>query len=84
MDKLNPSIVKFLIFKRGFVFLDEWLTYLLFLYLYFKKEYKLIAVLAPFAISFNINGYVGLWGLEKLCVPEVKFPRLTCNGMNIK
>lgn len=52
--------------RRFFVFLDEWLTYVLLIYLYRKKEYKLIMIILPFAIYTNLLGYISLWKTRKI------------------
>lgn len=60
---MKLSVVLYLLGRRAFVFLDEWLTYLLLIWLYRRKQYKLLGIILPFAIIFNINGYIGLWSL---------------------
>ena len=47
------------------MFLDEWLTYILFLYLYLHEHYSLFMILLPFAIAFNLYGYWGMWRLRR-------------------
>lgn len=64
MPVLTNAQVAQLLGRRTFIFLDEWLTYILFLYLYHQQEYILIIVLVPFAIAFNIRGYLDLWKLR--------------------
>ncbi len=58
---------KYLLGRRLFVFLDEWLGYAALLYLYFKKEYFILSLAIPFALFCNILSYLSLWKLRRSC-----------------
>lgn len=53
-----------MIAKRVFVFLDEWLFYILLIYLWKTNEMFWFAVAAGLGTCFVIAGYKGLWELE--------------------
>ena len=62
---MNWHIVVLLISRRLFVFLDEWLTYIIFWHLYDDEEYLVMLLAAPFAVYFNYRGYAGLWQMRR-------------------
>ena len=59
------SIVSYLTMKRIFIFLDEWLSYLLLYYLYYSKYYFIFGVAVILAILFNGYGYLSYWRVEE-------------------
>ena len=58
-------IVSYLTMKRIFIFLDEWLSYLLLYYLYYSKYYFIFGVAVILAILFNGYGYLSYWRVEE-------------------
>ena len=63
-EKLQPHEVTHLLGRRLFVFLDEWMTYGIMLYLY-NNNPELFWVMLPPAILLNYEGYIGLWQLRE-------------------
>lgn len=64
---MKPCEYNYLIFRRGIIFLDEWLSYLLLIYLYyFQNEQNplILTIVILLMIIFNINGYYHLGLLE--------------------
>ena len=59
------SIVSYLTMKRFFIFLDEWLSYLLLYYLYSSEYYSIFGISVILAILFNGYGYVSYWRVEE-------------------
>ena len=62
---MSYNKVTLLLGRRLFVFLDEWLSYAILLYLYFKREHKILYAAVPFAMFCNIFGYQSLWKLRR-------------------
>ena len=61
----TDSIVSYLTMKRIFIFLDEWLSYLLLYYLYSSEYYFIFGVAVILAILFNGYGYFSYWRVEE-------------------
>ena len=59
------TIVSYLTMKRLFIFLDEWLSYLLLYYLYSSGYYAIFGLAVILAILFNGYGYVSYWRVEE-------------------
>ena len=61
----TDSIVSYLTMKRIFIFLDEWLSYLLLYYLYSSEYYFIFGVAVILSILFNGYGYLSYWRVEE-------------------
>ena len=59
------SIVGYLTMKRTFIFLDEWLSYLLLYYLYSSGNFVIFGIAVILAILFNGYGYLSYWRVEE-------------------
>jgi len=59
------SIVGYLTMKRLFIFLDEWLSYLILYYLYSSGYYVIFVIAVILAILFNGYGYLSYWRVEE-------------------
>ena len=59
------SIVGYLTMKRFFIFLDEWLSYLILYYLYSSGYYVIFVIAVILAILFNGYGYLSYWRVEE-------------------
>ena len=58
---------RYLMFRRMVVFMDEWLSYLLLLYLYYhlrEKNKMLLGIIITMMMAFNLTGYYYLELLE--------------------
>jgi len=62
MNEFN--IVLYLSVKRGFIFLDEWLSYYLLYNLWQNSDYYMFSLSAFLAILFNGYGYKCYWEIE--------------------
>ena len=56
---------KYLTMKRLFIFLDEWLTYLLLFILYSSGYYVIFGIAVVLAVLFNAYGYFSYWKVEE-------------------
>ena len=56
---------KYLTMKRFFIFLDEWLTYLLLFILYSSGYYVIFGISVVLAVIFNAYGYFSYWKVEE-------------------
>jgi len=56
---------RYLIASRAFIFLDEWLSYLLLLYLATHNHWVLFALVLLPVVLFNLIGYTRHWEWEK-------------------
>lgn len=61
---MNDNIVVYLSIKRGFIFLDEWLSYYLLYNLWNNSNYYMFTFASILAILFNGYGYKSYWELE--------------------
>jgi len=61
---IHDSIYKYLLFKRIFIFLDEWLSYFI-LYKLFSLSYYLFFIASILAILFNGYAYYSYWYIEE-------------------
>ena len=59
------QINKYLTMKRFFIFLDEWLTYLLLFILYSSGHYVIFGIAVVLAVLFNAYGYFSYWKVEE-------------------
>lgn len=59
------NIVIYLSIKRGFIFLDEWLSYYLLYQLWDSSNYYMFSVTSILAIVFNGYGYKSYWEIEE-------------------
>ena len=59
------QINKYLTMKRFFIFLDEWLTYLLLFILYSSGYYVIFGIAVVLAVIFNAYGYFSYWKVEE-------------------
>ena len=58
-------INKYLSMKRFFIFLDEWLSYLLLFILYYMEYYVIFGIAVVLAVIFNGYGYLSYWKVEE-------------------
>jgi len=61
----TQHINSYLSMKRFFIFLDEWLSYLLLFFLYYYQYYVIFGVAVVLAIIFNGYGYISYWKVEE-------------------
>ena len=70
------QINKYLTMKRFFIFLDEWLTYLLLFILYSSGHYVIFGIAVVLAVIFNAYGYLSYIKMEDpyndYCVKQIK------------
>jgi hypothetical protein len=59
------TIVAYLTMKRFFIFLDEWLSYLILFGLYWCEYYVIFGIAVILAIVFNGYGYFSYWRVEE-------------------
>ncbi|MBI52199.1 MAG: hypothetical protein CL779_03160 [Chloroflexi bacterium] len=59
------NIVIYLSIKRGFIFLDEWLSYYLLYNLLYSSNYYMFFIASILAIIFNGYGYKSYWEIEE-------------------
>ena len=59
------TIVSYLTMKRFFIFLDEWLSYLILFGLYYSEYYVIFGIAVILAILFNGYGYLSYWRVEE-------------------
>ena len=59
------NIVSYLTMKRFFIFLDEWLSYLILFVLYSCEYYVIFGIAVILAILFNGYGYLSYWRVEE-------------------
>lgn len=59
------NIVLYLSVKRGFIFLDEWLSYILLYNLWNNSDYYMFTLASFLAILFNGYGYKCYWEIEE-------------------
>lgn len=67
MNGMTPMDYQYLMFRRTTVFLDEWLSYLVLIYIYYHRSEKKTAVLGLIVaciVTFNLVGYYYLGRLE--------------------
>ena len=62
---MNELLI-YLMFKRTFIFLDEWSSYILLMYVYKNFPPKIFYICVFFAILFNGNAYIDYWRLCSL------------------
>ena len=58
-------IVRYLTMKRFFIFLDEWLSYVVLFGLYRYEYYVIFSISVILAILFNGYGYISYWKVEE-------------------
>ena len=61
----TDHITSYLTMKRFFIFLDEWLSYLLLFILYSSEYYVIFGIAVVLAILFNGYGYTSYWRVEE-------------------
>ena len=61
---MNDKIIQYLIIKRSFIFLDEWLSYFILYNLWSSSYYSLFSVSVVLAILFNGYAYKCYWEIE--------------------
>ena len=61
---MNDKIIQYLIIKRSFIFLDEWLSYFILYNLWSSSYYSLFSVSVVLAILFNGYAYKCYWKIE--------------------
>ena len=61
----TDHITSYLTMKRFFIFLDEWLSYLLLFILYSSGYYVIFGIAVVLAIMFNGYGYTSYWRVEE-------------------
>jgi len=61
---MNDKIIQYLIIKRSFIFLDEWLSYFILYNLWAASYYPLFYVSVVLAILFNGYAYKCYWKIE--------------------
>ena len=60
------ELLLYLFFKRCFIFLDEWSSYMLLMYIYKNFNSKIFYISCSLAILFNSVGYIDYWRLCSL------------------
>ena len=55
---------KYLLWQRGFTFADEWLFYLLLLYLFEQQHYRMMSVVAVIGTIIIVYSYKRQWDME--------------------
>ena len=63
MEKL---LLKYLIFKRIFIFADEWSSYFILIYIYKNFNARIFYICCFLAFLFNSNTYLDYWRLCSL------------------
>ena len=61
---MKDSIAQYLMNKRIFIFLDEWLSYFILYILWRSEFYYCFSVAVILSILFNGYAYKGYWKLE--------------------
>ena len=60
----------YLLFRRAFIFMDEWLSYyLLYNIYYYNYDLRIFCGVVVLALAFNLNAYISYWDLEKKILP---------------
>ena len=62
---MDHNIVLYISIKRGFIFLDEWLSYYLLYNLWCNSDYYMFIFVSILAILFNGYGYKCYWEIEE-------------------
>ena len=62
---MTDNIVLYLSVKRGFIFLDEWLSYYLLYNLWYNSDYYMFSLALILSILFNGYGYKCYWEIEE-------------------
>ena len=61
---MNDLIAQYLIKKRIFIFLDEWLSYFILYMLWSSEFYYLFGIAVLLSILFNGYAYICYWKIE--------------------
>ena len=62
---MTDNIVLYLSVKRGFIFLDEWLSYYLLYNLWYNSDYYMFSLALILSILFNGYSYKCYWEIEE-------------------
>jgi len=60
---MDRNVAFYLLGRRAFVAIDEWLSYFVLLKLYYDGHYNLALMLIPLLFGANLYGYISLWKL---------------------
>ena len=66
------ELLNYLKFKRTFIFLDEWLSYLMLIYIYNNYNVKIFYIVLFFVILFNSIAYLDYWKSCNLFIKLIK------------
>ena len=61
---MKDLLIQYLISKRIFIFLDEWLSYFILYILWSSEYYYLFGIAVILSILFNGYAYISYWKLE--------------------
>ena len=62
---MKDLLIQYLISKRIFIFLDEWLSYFILYILWSSEYYYLFGIAVILSILFNGYAYISYWILEE-------------------